>query len=91
MNVEIGTEARIFLFWEYLFQILGILSLQCAGNSLVSCYKTETKERRGTSLHGRSLYFSYHPKWRKFGTRLQTVVNEADLKKNSKFLTVYSV
>jgi hypothetical protein len=29
MNVEIGTEAPIFLFWEYLFQILGILSLQC--------------------------------------------------------------
>jgi hypothetical protein len=29
MNVEIGTEALIFLFWEYLFQIFGILSLQC--------------------------------------------------------------
>jgi len=29
MNVEIGTEAPIFLFWEYLFQIVGILSLQC--------------------------------------------------------------
>jgi hypothetical protein len=29
MNVEIGTEAPIFLFWEYLFQIFGILSLQC--------------------------------------------------------------
>jgi hypothetical protein len=29
MNVEIGTETPIFLFWEYLFQILGILSLQC--------------------------------------------------------------
>jgi hypothetical protein len=28
MNVEIGTETPIFLFWEYLFQILGILSLQ---------------------------------------------------------------
>jgi hypothetical protein len=29
MNVEIGTEAPIFRFWEYLFQIFGILSLQC--------------------------------------------------------------
>jgi hypothetical protein len=27
--VEIGTETKIFLFWEYLFQIFGILSLQC--------------------------------------------------------------
>jgi hypothetical protein len=33
MNVEIGAEAPIFLFsvfWEYLFQIFGILSLQCS-------------------------------------------------------------
>jgi hypothetical protein len=30
MNVEIGTEAPIFLFWEYLFKIFGILSLQCS-------------------------------------------------------------
>jgi hypothetical protein len=29
MNVEIGTEAAIFLFWDYLLQIFGILSLQC--------------------------------------------------------------
>ncbi len=29
MKVEIGTEAPIFLFWKYLFQIFGILSLQC--------------------------------------------------------------
>ncbi len=29
MNVEIGTEAPIFLFWLYLFRIFGILSLQC--------------------------------------------------------------
>jgi hypothetical protein len=32
MNVEIGAEAPIFLFWEYLFQIFGILSLQCVMN-----------------------------------------------------------
>jgi hypothetical protein len=29
MNMEIGTETPIFLFWEYLFQNFGILSLQC--------------------------------------------------------------
>ncbi len=32
MNVEIETEAPIFLFWEYLFQIFGILSLQCVNS-----------------------------------------------------------
>jgi hypothetical protein len=29
MNVEIGTEAPIFLFWEYLLPLFGIFSLQC--------------------------------------------------------------
>jgi hypothetical protein len=31
MNVGIGTVAAQFLSWEYLFQIFGIVSLQCSG------------------------------------------------------------
>ncbi len=29
MNVGIGTVAAQFLFWEYVFQIFSIVSLQC--------------------------------------------------------------
>jgi hypothetical protein len=29
MNAEIGTVAAQFLFWDYLFRVYGIVSLQC--------------------------------------------------------------
>jgi hypothetical protein len=33
MNVGIGTVATQFLSWEYLFRIVGIVSMQCVTNS----------------------------------------------------------
>jgi hypothetical protein len=53
MNVEIGTEAPIFLFWEYLFQIFGILSLQCGNfGNFLDCLKVQQslENRRTTQV-----------------------------------------
>jgi hypothetical protein len=35
MNVEIGSVAAQFLFWEYLFRIFGIISLQCVDKKII--------------------------------------------------------
>ncbi len=45
MNVEIGTKAEQFLFWEYLFWIFGIVSLQC-----VLCSEASTSNEMRISL-----------------------------------------
>jgi hypothetical protein len=46
MNVEIGTEAPIFLFWEYLFRNFGILSVQCGHKRIKNRMKLYFKRRR---------------------------------------------
>jgi hypothetical protein len=59
MNVEIGTEAPIFLFWEYFFQIFGILSLQY-GPSFAVC---SCNNRWGISTNKQKYFFCFltHP------------------------------
>jgi hypothetical protein len=45
MNLEIGTETPIFLFWEYLFQIFGNLSLQCTFQVFILLGQSFTNKR----------------------------------------------
>ncbi len=42
MNVEIETEAKLFLFRDYLFQIFGIVSLQCVYESAWTFFAQRT-------------------------------------------------
>ncbi len=53
MNVEIGTEAPIFLFWEYLLQIFDIFSLQCTRSKLA--YLHHKSRETGESIDAKGL------------------------------------
>jgi hypothetical protein len=58
MNVEIGTEAPIFLFWEYLFQIFGILSLQCGVSPIDSIIHRRDFKSRFSDIFGFAVVYS---------------------------------
>jgi hypothetical protein len=50
MNVEIGTETPIFLFWEYLFKNFGIFSLQCVLTRPDACQSAALRQCEGKQL-----------------------------------------
>ncbi len=43
VNVEIGAEAAQFFFWEYLFRIFGIVSLQLGLATSLACLSREER------------------------------------------------
>jgi hypothetical protein len=49
MDVEIGTETPIFLFWDYLFRNFSILSLQCGAAATLSNTEDKNANLRGIS------------------------------------------
>jgi hypothetical protein len=61
MNVEIGTEAPIFRFWEYLFQIFSSLSLQFACKECNNLNKPrKTPRSYSIALLKKGLYALYY-------------------------------
>jgi hypothetical protein len=50
MNVERGTVAAHFLFWENLLKIFGTGSLQCAGDTFCELFRDEGEEVRAAYL-----------------------------------------
>ncbi len=46
MNVEIGTETPIFLFWEYLLRNFGILSLPCGVEQILHVQEKHARVQR---------------------------------------------
>ncbi len=61
MNAGIGTVATQFLFWENMFRIFGVVSLQCVlksyeNKALIVC---QLKEAKGSRDIGMKVYCNY--------------------------------